>query len=102
MVSPRDLLAPLDTFERRHTGSAPADVTAMLQTVGYESLDALTDAAVPAKIRLKHPLRLPDAAVRYREEWFPTAEWVEIEGAGHCPQLDHPTELAELIAGFSV
>ncbi len=62
MASPRDLLAPLDTFERRHTGSAPADVAAMLQTVGYESLDALTDAAVPAKIRLKRPLRLPAAA----------------------------------------
>jgi pimeloyl-ACP methyl ester carboxylesterase len=46
-------------------------------------------------------LRLPAAAARFREEWFPQAEWVEIEGAGHCPQLDHPTETAELIAGFS-
>jgi pimeloyl-ACP methyl ester carboxylesterase len=46
-------------------------------------------------------LALPGAAVRYREEWFPQAEWVEIEGAGHCPQLDHPVETAELIAGFS-
>ena len=62
MASPRDLLAPLDTFERRHNGSADADIAEMLRTVGYPSLDALTDAAVPAKIRLKRPLRLPAAA----------------------------------------
>lgn len=46
-------------------------------------------------------LALPGAAKRFREEWVPQAEWVEIEGAGHCPQLDHPVETAELIAGFS-
>ena len=46
-------------------------------------------------------LALPGAAKRFREEWLPQAEWVEIEGAGHCPQLDHPLETAELIAGFS-
>jgi pimeloyl-ACP methyl ester carboxylesterase len=45
-------------------------------------------------------LALPEAAARYRAE-FPQAEWIEIAGAGHCPQLDHPTETAELIAGFS-
>ncbi|WP_438481311.1 aminomethyl-transferring glycine dehydrogenase [Oleiharenicola lentus] len=58
----RDLLAPLDTFERRHTGSPAADVAEMLKTVGYETVDALADAAVPANIRLKRPLRLPAAA----------------------------------------
>jgi glycine dehydrogenase len=62
MASSSDLLAPLDTFERRHTGSSAADLAAMLQTVGFPSLDALADAAVPAKIRLKRPLRLPAAA----------------------------------------
>lgn len=41
-----------------------------------------------------------DPAVRFRAE-FPQAEWIEIDGVGHCPQLDHPTETAELIAGFS-
>lgn len=45
-------------------------------------------------------LTLPAAAARFRAD-FPRAEWIEIPGAGHCPQLDHPTETAELIAGFS-
>jgi len=62
MASPRDLLAPLDTFERRHTGSAEPEMAEMLRVVGQPSVDALADAAVPANIRLKRPLRLPAAA----------------------------------------
>jgi pimeloyl-ACP methyl ester carboxylesterase len=44
-------------------------------------------------------LPLPSGAVRFREESLPQAEWVELEGVGHCPQLDVPLETAELIAG---
>ncbi len=62
MSLPRDLLAPLDTFERRHTGSSAAEVAEMLQTVGVPSVEALADAAVPADIRLGRPLTLPAAA----------------------------------------
>ena len=43
----------------------------------------------------------PSSAARLREEWLPTAEWIELDGIGHCPQLDVPTEAAELILGFS-
>lgn len=46
-------------------------------------------------------LRWPDAAARYREEWFPNADWVVLDGIGHCPQLDVPDETAELILGFA-
>lgn len=62
MASQRDPLAPLDTFERRHTGSPTVDVTEMLKATGYPSIDALTDAAVPSHIRLEGPLNLPTAA----------------------------------------
>jgi glycine dehydrogenase len=62
MASPRDLLAPLDTFERRHTGSAAPEIAAMLQVVGQPSVEALADAAVPANIRLQRDLDLPAAA----------------------------------------
>jgi pimeloyl-ACP methyl ester carboxylesterase len=43
----------------------------------------------------------PRAAARYRDDWLPHAEWVELEGAGHCPQLDRPLETAQLILGFT-
>ena len=62
MVSQRDLLAPLDTFERRHTGSPAIDIAEMLKVIGYPSIDALTDAAVPSHIRLNGALDLPAAA----------------------------------------
>ncbi len=45
-------------------------------------------------------LTWPDAAVRYRQ-LLPWADWVELPGVGHCPQLDVPAETAELILGFT-
>jgi glycine dehydrogenase len=60
MASHRDLLAPLDTFARRHHGDNAADTAAMLATLGHASLDALTAAAVPPQIR-REPLTLPAA-----------------------------------------
>jgi pimeloyl-ACP methyl ester carboxylesterase len=46
-------------------------------------------------------LEWPQATVRYRREWAPQADWVELEGIGHCPQLDVPAETADLILGFA-
>jgi pimeloyl-ACP methyl ester carboxylesterase len=43
----------------------------------------------------------PAAAARYRHEWLPHADWVVLDGVGHCPQLDVPLEAAELILGFT-
>jgi pimeloyl-ACP methyl ester carboxylesterase len=43
----------------------------------------------------------PSAAARYRTDWLPNADWVELEGIGHCPQLDVPLQTAELILGFT-
>ena len=43
----------------------------------------------------------PRAATRYRDEWLPNADWVELQGVGHCPQLDVPLETAQLILGFT-
>jgi pimeloyl-ACP methyl ester carboxylesterase len=43
----------------------------------------------------------PSAAARIRNDWLPHADWVELDGVGHCPQLDVPLETAELILGFT-
>ncbi len=43
----------------------------------------------------------PAAAVRYREEWLPHADWVVLDGVGHMPQLDVPLETEQLILGFT-
>ncbi|MFN2571386.1 MAG: glycine dehydrogenase (aminomethyl-transferring), partial [Gemmatimonadales bacterium] len=48
-----------DLFQERHIGPSAEDQAAMLETVGYDSLDAFIDAVVPADIRLRQPLDIP-------------------------------------------
>jgi pimeloyl-ACP methyl ester carboxylesterase len=43
----------------------------------------------------------PSSATRFRNEWLPHADWVELDGIGHCPQLETPLEAAQLITGFT-
>lgn len=43
----------------------------------------------------------PAAAARFRHDRLPHADWTELAGVGHCPQLDVPLETAELILGWT-
>src|SRR5688500_3183151 len=49
-----------DAFLERHIGPNDAEIAHMLRAVGHDSLDALTDAIVPASIKSAAPLALPD------------------------------------------
>ena len=51
---------PYDFANRRHIGPSPAEIEAMLQTVGAPSLDALMAETVPGSIRQKVPLAFGD------------------------------------------
>ncbi len=53
-----DILAPSDTFARRHIAPSDTEVAEMLAALGYQSLEELASATVPAAIRLKQPLQL--------------------------------------------
>jgi pimeloyl-ACP methyl ester carboxylesterase len=46
-------------------------------------------------------LHWPGAAARFKEDWLPNADWVVLDGVGHCPQLDVPLEAAQLILGIT-
>jgi len=50
-----------DAFIERHIGPNEAEIAHMLGVVGYDSLDAMTDAIVPASIKSPAPLALPEA-----------------------------------------
>jgi glycine dehydrogenase len=52
-------------FAARHIGPRPHDTQAMLRLLGYDSLDALIDDAVPRRIRMKAPLALPEGLSEY-------------------------------------
>lgn len=45
-------------------------------------------------------LAWPGAAARYKEG-LPDADWVVLEGVGHCPMLDVPEKTVELITEFT-
>jgi glycine dehydrogenase len=49
-----------EPFQSRHIGPDAEERDAMLKVVGAPSLDALIKEAVPARIRLKAPLNLPE------------------------------------------
>ena len=48
-----------DAFAGRHIGPSEAEIQHMLAVVGHDSLEALTDAIVPAGIKSADPLALP-------------------------------------------
>jgi len=54
-----------EDFSLRHNNVEPADVSAMLKTIGVDSLDTLIQQTVPAKIRLEQGLRLPDPKTEF-------------------------------------
>jgi glycine dehydrogenase len=79
MSSLRDLLAPTDTFARRHTGDNSADTQAMLDLLGHPSVDALVDTAVPSQIR-RDPLSIPPASTE-------SAALIELRGIAAQNQI---------------
>ena len=54
-----------DLLSRRHNGIGPKDEETMLRKIGVNSLDELIDKTIPANIRLKKPLDLPQPMTEY-------------------------------------
>ena len=64
-ASELDLKTAPGQFAARHIGPRERDLADMLAEVGYASLEALVDAVVPADIRRKAPLVLPEPRSEY-------------------------------------
>jgi len=54
-------LAPPDDFADRHIGPSADEIDAMLTSLGFDSLDALSAAIVPESIQLGRALKIEDA-----------------------------------------
>jgi len=50
-----------DAFVQRHIGPNDAEIAQMLSVIGHPTLESMTDAIVPAKIKSPAPLALPEA-----------------------------------------
>jgi glycine dehydrogenase len=78
-----------DSFVSRHIGPSDADVRAMLDTLGYPSLDAFVDAVIPANIRFRGTLDVPaerseqDALASFRAEMSGNEPWRSFIGMGY-------------------
>ena len=79
MSNTMETLPPTDSFTSRHLGPRPADIEAMLEVLGYDSLDSLTDAVVPENIRLQAALALPEA--KSEEEALAALEEMAVKNA---------------------
>ncbi|MCW5314204.1 aminomethyl-transferring glycine dehydrogenase [Nostoc sp. KVJ3] len=55
----------LSSFVPRHIGPNSEDIQLMLKVLGFPSLDALIDKTLPQTIRVKQPLKLPEAESEY-------------------------------------
>lgn len=105
LVAERFEHIPPELIAHQLLGAARCDAAPMIaHALGADwSLDAERITA-PVRIVWGAADRLlpwPSAAARYREDWLPQADWVVLDGVGHCPQLDVPLEAAELVLGFT-
>jgi pimeloyl-ACP methyl ester carboxylesterase len=96
---------PAELLAHQVLGGAVADAPVLLARAAQT--DWTLDAArvdCPVRIvwgREDRLLPWPSAAERYRRDWLPHADWVVLDGVGHCPQLDVPLETAALILGVT-
>ena len=80
-----------DSFISRHIGPSSAEVGAMLEVLGYPTLDALIDATVPPNIRFPRPLNLPqslseqEALAALEALLAPNEVWRNFIGLGYSP-----------------
>jgi glycine dehydrogenase len=79
-----------DSFVPRHIGPSDADVSAMLDAVGYPTLDAFIDATIPEAIRFRDALDVPaakseqDALIAFRKEMSANEVWRSFIGTGYA------------------
>ena len=97
---------PAELLAHQMRGAAACDAAPALIELALRdewSLDA-ERIVCPCRIIWGSADRLlpwPSAAARYRYDWLPHADWIELDGVGHCPQLEVPLETAQLILGFT-
>jgi pimeloyl-ACP methyl ester carboxylesterase len=97
---------PAELLAHQTRGVAACEAAPSLIEHAYRAGWSLDTERVECPVRIvwgteDRLLPWPSAAARFRDDWLPHADWVVLDGVGHCPQLDVPLETAELILGFT-
>lgn len=103
-VSEHPEVVPADLVAHQIAGAADCPIVLpLIEHVSEHGYELSATVEVPVRIvwgTEDRILRWPTSSARFRT-LLPHADWVEMDGVGHCPQLDDPVTVAELIAGFS-
>jgi pimeloyl-ACP methyl ester carboxylesterase len=97
---------PVELLAHQARGMVGCEGAPALMQNGLEDGFSLDAERIECPVRIvwgveDRILPWPEAAVRYRDEWLPNADWVVLDGVGHMPQLDVPLETSQLIADFT-
>jgi pimeloyl-ACP methyl ester carboxylesterase len=105
MIAVNHAQIPAELIAHMLCGAARCDAVALLNHAMVADWELEAERiACPVRIVWGSDDRLlpwPAAAARFRSDWLPNADWVELDGVGHCPQLDVPLEAAQLILGLA-
>lgn len=96
---------PAELLAHQIAGAAACDGAAALIASAHREGWPLDPEKVTCPVRIvwgreDRILPWPGAAAGYRQS-LGNADWVVLDGVGHCPQLDVPAETAELMLGFA-
>jgi pimeloyl-ACP methyl ester carboxylesterase len=96
---------PAELLVHQLVGAARCEATLPLADFAERNGWPLDAAAIDCPVRIVWGLddailRWPRAAERYRRD-LPQADWVELDGVGHAPQLDVPAVVADLIRALA-
>jgi pimeloyl-ACP methyl ester carboxylesterase len=96
---------PADLVEHLILGAARCDGAEALIAQAADEGWPLDPSRIDCPLRIvwgleDRLLAWPSAAAGYRSA-FPAADWIQLDGVGHCPQLDVPLETAQLILGLT-
>ncbi|MGK2956364.1 MAG: alpha/beta fold hydrolase [Solirubrobacterales bacterium] len=97
---------PAELISHQILGAAACDATVPMVEYARQEGWTLDAGSIEGPVRViwgleDRLLRFPRTARRFQSEWLPDADWVEMPGVGHCPQIDVPLETAQLILGFT-
>lgn len=103
MITVRSEHLPAELLAHQVLGVARCDAAPLLAFAAREGYD-LDAAAIACPVRVvwgteDRLLPWPATGERFRRDWLPHADWVELDDVGHCPPLDVPLETAQLILG---
>ncbi|WP_231379271.1 alpha/beta fold hydrolase [Candidatus Solirubrobacter pratensis] len=106
LLTERSEHIPAELLAHQLRGVAACDAAARLIEHGMASAWTLEPERIQCPVRIAwgmsdRLLPWPRAAERFRTDWLPHADWVELDGVGHCPQLDVPLEASQLILGLT-